>query len=140
LHLPRESKQSLFCLAKQRKVWTSQERIPAKGWGPQGYGKCNRKYSATGPDKQAGVDRLKMRALGVRHTYRKVRCYKPYPKQECQVCSPQMLGARSLESFGDKAPRGMIAHDKIRLIAFPSFKSACSSLRNRHFLSFRNQI
>jgi hypothetical protein len=38
-----------------------------------------------------------------------------------------MLGARPLESFGDKAPRGMIAHDKIRLIAFPNF-------------FFRNQI
>jgi len=62
-----------------------------------------------------------MRALGVRHTCRKARCYKPYLKQEYQVCSPQLLGARSLEGFGDKAPRGMVAHDRIRLIAFPNF-------------------
>ena len=30
--------------AGERKVWTSQEKIPVKDWGPQGYGKCNRKY------------------------------------------------------------------------------------------------
>ena len=28
---------------------------------------------------------------------------------------------KSLEDLGDKIPRGMVAHDKIRLIAFPLF-------------------
>ncbi len=72
-----------------------------------------------------------MRTLGVRHTCPEARCYKPYPKQEYQVCSPQLLGARPLESFGDKAPRGMIAHDKIRLIAFPNFS---------YFLEIKSEI
>jgi len=43
-----ESRQSLLqgIPLQERKVWTSQEKIPVKDWGPQGYGKCNRKYSA----------------------------------------------------------------------------------------------
>lgn len=28
-----------------RKVWTSEERVPVKDWGPKGYGKCNRKQT-----------------------------------------------------------------------------------------------
>jgi len=32
--------------SKQRKVWTSQERIPVNGWESKDYGKCNRKHSA----------------------------------------------------------------------------------------------
>jgi hypothetical protein len=80
-----------------------------------------------------------MRALGVRHTCREVRCYKPYPKQEYQVCSPQLLGARPLESFGDKAPRGMIAHDKIRLIAFPNFNQPVPK-EQAYFLEIKSEI
>jgi hypothetical protein len=37
----------------ERKVWTSQEKIPVKDWGPKGYGKCNRKYSARVKSGQA---------------------------------------------------------------------------------------
>ena len=45
----------------KRKVRTSQKRIPAKCWGPQGYGKCNRKQSAVGAKPKGVVftDRLK---------------------------------------------------------------------------------
>jgi hypothetical protein len=31
------------------------------------------------------------------------------------------LKTKTLESLGDKTPRGMIAHDRIRLTAFPDF-------------------
>ena len=45
----------------ERKVWTSQERIPVKDWGPQGYGKCNREHSA---DHLWLVRQGEMHALG----------------------------------------------------------------------------
>ncbi len=38
----REGKLSLHFI--ERKVWTSQERIPVNGWAPQGDGKCNRNH------------------------------------------------------------------------------------------------
>ena len=45
----RESRKSLgsaILFAPERKVWTLKEQIPAKGWGPQGYGKYNRKQTS----------------------------------------------------------------------------------------------
>lgn len=75
----RESEQSLLFAARgneERKVWTSQNRIPVKNWGPQGYGKCNRKYVA------AFCRQSEMLTLGVRPTLSDLGGYKPYPKQE----------------------------------------------------------
>lgn len=48
---------------QERKVWTSQERIPAKGWGPQGYGKCNRKQTVFRKKEQGEMFLLKREAL-----------------------------------------------------------------------------
>lgn len=56
-------------------------RIPAKGWGPRGYGKYNRKQ----PDHYEIFHnryRMKMSVLGIDLTFEKKQSYKPYPKQD----------------------------------------------------------
>lgn len=78
-----------------------------------------------------------MPALGAGRTCRNAGRYKPYPKQGAWSisCSPQRSTQRSLEDFGDKVPRGMIAHDRIRLIAFPIFLIQEDLMKNKIILS-----
>src|SRR3990167_10152094 len=66
-----------------------------------------------------------MGILRILHTNRKVECDKPYPKKENSPLKGVLRTGelKSLEGLGDKAPRRMIAHDRIRLNAFPFFFS-----------------
>lgn len=75
-----------------------------------------------------------MPTLGVGRTHRDVGRYKPYLKQETRAAKLVLRKSPfidSLESFSDKAPRGMIAHDRIRLIAFPNFFHSMDVLFHR---------
>ena len=73
--------------SRERKVWTSQERIPVKDWGP----KATESVTENIPLALHSPDRLKMLASGVGRTCRNAGCYKPYLKQEQRTkpCSPQ---------------------------------------------------
>ena len=65
-----------------------------------------------------------MLTLGVGCTRRNAGHYKPYPKQETKgysLFSTEPLSRKSLESFGNNAPRGMIAQRQNPAYRFPQF-------------------
>ena len=91
--------------------------MPGNAWGAQAYGKCHRKYTAS------LLVRVKWCGKSAPRCWQQQWQGKPHPEQDqigeqtvfCHVW-PARFPGRLLEWSGDRLPRGMIVHDRTRLI------------------------
>ena len=124
----RESARQSLHACVWRKVRAPLGRVPGNAWAARADGQCNREQTADGPPCGAQV-RVKRCGKSAPRDRQRKRHGKPHPEQgqigEHQAW-PASFPGRLLEVRGDADPRGMIAHDRTRLIGrLPLFPYVC---------------
>ena len=91
-----------------------------KDWGPH---KATESVTENIPLVLIAPDRLKMLASRANLTYRDIRCYKPYLKQEhrLQKALPLQPVQNRTRDLATGLLEEWLLNDRIRLIAFPCF-------------------